>query len=98
MGVASLIYSAGQGLVKCPLLALKFGALRVNTQLAAGKYFLCTHLPKAAAGHTAFHHDVTCAVYMGTLQPLYYMVRYNTVLDITRFKDGSQKCINYIEK
>ena len=28
-----------------------------------------------------------------TLQPLY-----NTVLDITRFKDGSQKCIDYIEK
>ena len=23
---------------------------------------------------------------------------YNTVLDITRFKDGSQKCIDYIEK
>ena len=28
-----------------------------------------------------------------TLQPLY-----DTVLDITRFKDGSQKCIEYIEK
>ena len=28
-----------------------------------------------------------------TLQSLY-----NTVLDITRFKDGSQKCIDYIEK
>ena len=25
-------------------------------------------------------------------------VRYNTVLDITRFKDGSQKSIVYIEK
>ena len=33
-----------------------------------------------------------------TLQPLYNTVRYNTVLDITRFKDGSQKCIDYIEK
>ena len=33
-----------------------------------------------------------------TLQPLYNMVYYNTVLDITRFKDGSQKCIDYIEK
>ena len=33
-----------------------------------------------------------------TLQPLYNMVRYNMVLDITRFKDGSQKCIDYIEK
>ena len=34
----------------------------------------------------------------GTLQPLYNTVRFNTVLDITRFKDGFQKCIDYIEK
>ena len=34
----------------------------------------------------------------GTLQPLYNKVRYNMVLDITLFKDGSQKCIDYIEK
>ena len=33
-----------------------------------------------------------------TLQPIYNTVRYNTVLHITRFKDGSQKCIDYIEK
>ena len=33
-----------------------------------------------------------------TLQPLYNTVCYNTVLDITWFKDGSQKCIDYIEK
>ena len=33
-----------------------------------------------------------------TLQSLYNTVRYITVLDITRFKDGSQKCIDYIEK
>ena len=33
-----------------------------------------------------------------TLQPLYNMVHYNMVLDITWFKDGSQKCIDYIEK
>ena len=33
-----------------------------------------------------------------TLQPLHNTVRYNTALDITRFKDGSQKCIDYIEK
>ena len=32
------------------------------------------------------------------LQPLYNMVRYNMVLDITQFKDGSQNCIDYIEK
>ena len=33
-----------------------------------------------------------------TPQPLYNTVHYNTFLDITRFKDGSQKCIDYIEK
>ena len=33
-----------------------------------------------------------------TLQPLYNTVRYNAVLDITRYKDGSKKCIDYIEK
>ena len=33
-----------------------------------------------------------------TLQTLYNTVRYNTVLAITRFKDGSQKYIDYIEK
>ena len=33
-----------------------------------------------------------------TLQSPYNTVRYNTVLDITRFKDGSQKYIDYIEK
>ena len=34
---------------------------------------------------------------VNTLQPLYNMVRYYTVLDITQFKDGSQKCIDYID-
>ena len=28
----------------------------------------------------------------------YSTVRYNTVLDITQFKDGSNKCIDNIEK
>ena len=32
-----------------------------------------------------------------TLQPLYNTVCYDTVLDKTQFKDGSQKCIDYIE-
>ena len=31
-------------------------------------------------------------------QPHYNMAGYNMVLDITRFKDGSQKCLDYIEK
>ena len=29
---------------------------------------------------------------------IHYKLFYNTVLHITRFKDGSQKCIDYIEK
>ena len=33
-----------------------------------------------------------------TLQPLYNTVHYNTVLDTKRFKDGSQKYIDNIEK
>ena len=32
------------------------------------------------------------------LQPLYNTVRYNTILDITQVKDGSQQGIDYIEK
>ena len=32
-----------------------------------------------------------------TLQSLYNTVRYNTDLDITRFKDGSQKYIDYTD-
>ena len=34
----------------------------------------------------------------GTLQPHYNTVRYNTVLDTIVFKNGSQKCIDYIDK
>ena len=33
-----------------------------------------------------------------TTLPRYNTVRYDMVLDITQFKDGSQKCIDYIEK
>ena len=33
-----------------------------------------------------------------TLHPLYNMVSYKTVLDITRFKDGAEKCVDYIKK
>ena len=41
------------------------------------------HMSAAAASR-----DITL---VSTLQPLYNTVHYNTVLDITRFKDGSQK-------
>ena len=33
-----------------------------------------------------------------TLQPLYNKVCYNMVLDIKWIRDGSQNCIDYIEK
>ena len=48
----------------------------------------------------AIPHDrmPTYMEFVSTLQPLYNTVRYKTVLDITRFKDGTQKCIDYIEK
>ena len=36
--------------------------------------------------------------FVNTPQPLNNTACYNTVLGITQFKDGSQKCINYIEK
>ena len=35
---------------------------------------------------------------VGTPEPLYYTVRYKMILDVTWFKDGCQKCIDYIEK
>ena len=37
-------------------------------------------------------------VWQNILQSLCNTARYNTVLDLTQFKDGSQKCIDYIEK
>ena len=39
-----------------------------------------------------------CGCIVTTSQPLHNTVCYNTVLDITQFKDGPQKCIDYIEK
>ena len=45
-----------------------------------------------------FKRAVILGIFTGTLQPLYKTVCYNTVLDIIHFKDGSQKCIDYIEK
>ena len=44
-----------------------------------------------------FHVKFICFLY-NTLQPFYNMVPYNMVFGITRLKDGSQKCIDYIEK
>ena len=34
---------------------------------------------------------------LNTHKPLYNTLHYNIVLDITQFKDGPQKCIDYIE-
>ena len=36
---------------------------------------------------------------VGTVdKPLYNTIHYKMVLDITQFKDGPQKCIDYLEK
>ena len=35
---------------------------------------------------------------LSTSPPFYNTIHYNTVLDITQFKDGTQKCIDYKEK
>ena len=43
-------------------------------------------------------HKQYFSIIKQTLKPLYNMVHYNMVLDITPFIDGSQKCIDYIEK
>ena len=49
-------------------------------------------------GKTLISVRVSVTFSHSTLQPLYNTVHYNMVLDITRFKDGSQKCIDNIEK
>ena len=48
-------------------------------------------------------HNIQCMmkkkkISLNILQPHYNTVRYNRVLDITRFKDESKNCIDYIEK
>ena len=58
---------------------------------------LCQKLPLLLrANNNTLSNNPVKIIY--TLQPLYNTVRYNTVLDITRFNDGSQKCIDYIHK
>ena len=51
-----------------------------------------------ASSGASISMSITSPTEEGTLQPLYNTVHYNMVLNITRFKDGSQKCIDYIEK
>ena len=49
----------------------------------------------------SFYHNIKGIIpeaKVSTPQPLYNTVRYNTVLYIALFKDGSKKCIDYIEK
>ena len=52
-------------------------------QIFEGTFCLMDHICKCKYG----------IIQTYTLQPLYNTVHYNIVLDITRFKDGSQKCI-----
>ena len=44
------------------------------------------------------YNNIWCPSVPNTHQPLYNTVCYNTILDMTRFNNGSQKCIDYIEK
>ena len=50
----------------------------------------CGEIRKTICGY-----PVLSGAMLKALQPLYNIVRYYTVLDITQFKDGSQKCIDY---
>ena len=43
-------------------------------------------------------HLANCSPVKQSIYTTVITVRYNTVLDITLFKDGSQKWIDYIEK
>ena len=61
------------------------------------KTFFCMSGPEIYIHISRYYYEFpSCGWY--TLQPLYNTVRYNTVFDITRFKDEFQKCIDYIEK
>ena len=43
-------------------------------------------------------HKFSLLINNNTHKPLYNTVHYNMVLDITPFKEGSQKYIDYIKK
>ena len=70
-------------------------------QISLGLEILCANVKSFSIDNTGikkcfqilYHAKST-----STLQPLYKRVHYNTIFDITRFKDRSQKCIDYIEK
>ena len=70
------------------LLADSEGPVQTVQSDWAGTFHICWEIPFFS----------WLAQMQNTLQSLYNTVHYNTVLDITRFKDGSQKCIDYIEK
>ena len=59
-------------------------------------YVTCFHWNCISKEMPMSTHNI--CFHVDTLQPLYNTVHYNMVLDITQFKDGSQKCIEYIEK
>ena len=64
-----------------------------ESMLLTSRSFMC-----CACGYNEQNFGQECNTSPSTLQPLYNKVHYNTVLDITGSKDGSQKCIDYIEK
>ena len=69
------------------------------TRMLEGTFFYCV----SYCVEYAIFNRVLCQFRAETpfqrmVQPLYNTVYYNTVLDITRLKDGFQKCVDYIEK
>ena len=74
------------------------------TTTAADDIYLFNYYFSEKSVHTSHtaHIPAKITTYVSaisyTLQPLYNMVRYSTGFDMTWFKDGSPKCIDYIEK
>ena len=73
--------------IMCPVKIL----IRLRECAGWSESLLGTHIQRYIFGCCGSH-------VLTTLQPLYNTARYNMVMDITRIKDGSQKCIDYIEK
>ena len=84
-------------ILKCCLLIIKFSRFRFNVGC-------CTLGSLYKTVHNKTVLDIR--LFIGASKSViskqkcrdYNTVRYNMAFDITQFKDGSQKCIDYIEK
>ena len=80
--------------IYCSHIARRYVSLYDYELLRKNKTSTCILYPK----HLSKFENSNHTSLRNTIQPLYNTVHYNTVRDITRFKDGSQKCKDYIEK